>query len=107
MHYLYGIKRHGPPRLIATFTSEQQLLAYVRWATLESHEPQHGKFEQGSLVLIMMSAHAPLSRLYDRVVPPLRRTTDGNSISSHLPLRHARVSKCVGVGTDFPRAVPL
>ena len=48
MHYLYGIKRDGPPRLVATFTSEQQLLAYVRWATLESHEPQHGKFEQGS-----------------------------------------------------------
>jgi hypothetical protein len=23
-------------------------LAYVRWATLESHGPQHGKFEQGS-----------------------------------------------------------
>ena len=48
MHYLYGIKRDGPPRLVATFTSAQQLLAYVRWATLESHEPQHGKFEQGS-----------------------------------------------------------
>ena len=48
MHYLYGIKRDGPPRLVATFTSEQQLLAYVRWATLEGHEPQHGKFEQGS-----------------------------------------------------------
>ena len=48
MHHLYGIKHDGPPRLVATFTSEQQLLAYVRWATLESHEPQHGKFEQGS-----------------------------------------------------------
>lgn len=48
MHYLYGIKRDGPPRLVATFTSEQQLLAYVRWATLESHGPQQGKFEQGS-----------------------------------------------------------
>jgi hypothetical protein len=48
MHYLYGIKRERAPRLVATFTSEQQLLAYVRWATLESHEPQHGKFEQGS-----------------------------------------------------------
>jgi len=48
MHYLYGIKRDGPPCLAATFTSEPQLLAYVRWATLESYEPQHGKFEQGS-----------------------------------------------------------
>ena len=48
MHYLYGIKRDGPPRLVATFTSEQQLLAYVRWATLEGHERRNGKFEQGS-----------------------------------------------------------
>lgn len=48
MHYLYGSKRGGPLRLVATFSSEQQLLAYVRWATLESHAPQRGKFEQGS-----------------------------------------------------------
>jgi hypothetical protein len=48
MHFLYGIKREGAPRLVATFTSEQQLLAYVRWATLESHKSQQGKFEQGS-----------------------------------------------------------
>lgn len=48
MHYLYGTKRDGTRRLVATFESEQQLLAYVRWATLESHGPQEGKFEQGS-----------------------------------------------------------
>lgn len=48
MHYLYGSKRGGPFRLVATFDSEQQLLAYVRWATLESTEEQRGKFEQGS-----------------------------------------------------------
>lgn len=48
MHYLYGTKRDGTRRLVATFDSEQQLLAYVRWATLESHGPQRGKFEQGS-----------------------------------------------------------
>lgn len=48
MHYLYGTKRGGAPRLVATFDSEQQLLAYVRWATLESHGRQRGKFEQGS-----------------------------------------------------------
>jgi hypothetical protein len=48
MHYLYGSKRGGPARLAATFSSEAMLLAYVRWATLESHEPQRGKFEQGS-----------------------------------------------------------
>ena len=48
MYFLYGSKRDGPLRLVATFGSEQLLLAYVRWATLESHGPQHGKFEQGS-----------------------------------------------------------
>lgn len=48
MHYLYGTKRDGTRRLVATFDSEQQLLSYVRWATLESHGPQRGKFEQGS-----------------------------------------------------------
>ena len=48
MHYLYGSKRNGARRLVATFGSEQQLLAYVRWATLESTGPQRGKFEQQS-----------------------------------------------------------
>ena len=35
-------------RLVATFGSEQQLLAYVRWATLKDLGQQRGKFEQGS-----------------------------------------------------------
>jgi hypothetical protein len=35
-------------RLVATFGSEQQLLAYVRWATLKSFGDKRGKFEQGS-----------------------------------------------------------
>ena len=48
MHYLYGYKRDGARRLVATFGSEQQMLAYVRWATLESSDEQAGKFEQGS-----------------------------------------------------------
>ena len=48
MHYLYGSKKAGPLRLVATFGSEQQLLAYVRWATLKSEGEHHGKFEQGS-----------------------------------------------------------
>ncbi|GIW95153.1 MAG: hypothetical protein KatS3mg110_3194 [Pirellulaceae bacterium] len=47
MHYLYGI-RAGKRRLVATFGSEQQLLAYVRWATLKSSGPNRGIFEQGS-----------------------------------------------------------
>jgi hypothetical protein len=48
LHYLYGIPPDSAPRLAATFDSEPQLLAYVRWATLEQAGPQEGKFEQGS-----------------------------------------------------------
>jgi hypothetical protein len=47
MHYLYGTKTGAAPRLVATFDSEQQLLAYVRWATL-SEKDGVCKFEQGS-----------------------------------------------------------
>ena len=47
MHYLYGSKTGGPRRLVAVFDGEQQLLAYVRWATLSHHDGIH-KFEQGS-----------------------------------------------------------
>ena len=48
MYYLYGSKRDAPPRLVATFSSEQQLLAYVGWATLQDLGNHRGKFEQGS-----------------------------------------------------------
>jgi hypothetical protein len=47
MHYLYGSKPGVPRKLAATFNSEQQLLAYVSWATLSAHDGLH-KFEQGS-----------------------------------------------------------
>ena len=47
MHYLYGSKHDKPSRLVATFGSEQQLLAYVRWATLSEANGVF-KFEQGS-----------------------------------------------------------
>jgi hypothetical protein len=47
MYYLYGYKAEGPPKLVATFASEQQLLAYTRWATLSENEGIC-KFEQGS-----------------------------------------------------------
>ena len=50
MHYLYAIKKNAPPRLVGTFTSEQQLLTYARWATLESTGERAGKFEQGSVL---------------------------------------------------------
>jgi hypothetical protein len=48
MHYLYGSKKDIARRLVATFGSEQQLAAYVRWATLQDLGNRHGKFEQGS-----------------------------------------------------------
>ena len=50
MRYLYGSKLGGPQKLVATFGSEQQLLAYVRWATLQSSGERTGKFEQGSVL---------------------------------------------------------
>jgi hypothetical protein len=50
VYYLYGSKKNVPRRLVATFGSEQQLLAYVRWATLAELGPQSGKFEQGSVL---------------------------------------------------------
>ncbi len=36
MHFLYGSKKRVDRRLVATFGSEPQLLAYVSWATLKS-----------------------------------------------------------------------
>ena len=48
MHFLYGSKKGVTRRLVATFGSEQQLLAYVRWATLKDLGQQRSKFEQGS-----------------------------------------------------------
>ena len=48
MHYLYASKRGGSRKLVATFGSQQQLLAYVRWATLQAGTDGTYKFEQGS-----------------------------------------------------------
>ena len=48
MYYLYGSKDNVARRLVATFGSEQQLLAYVRWATLSGASDTTPKFEQGS-----------------------------------------------------------
>ena len=48
MRYLYAAKKGVERRLVATFDSEQQLRAYVRWATLQETGPRSGKFEQGS-----------------------------------------------------------
>lgn len=61
MHYLYGSKRGGPRKLVATFDGEQQLLAYVRWATLSAEGGMH-KFEQGSsLAGYQEWSHSPQS----------------------------------------------
>jgi hypothetical protein len=48
VHYLYASKRGGSRKLVATFGSQQQLLAYVRWATLQAGTDGTYKFEQGS-----------------------------------------------------------
>ena len=50
MQYLYGSKRAVPRRLVATFDTEPQLLAYVRWATLKREPDGTRKFEQGSVL---------------------------------------------------------
>lgn len=47
MYYLYGSRVGAPKKLVATFDSEQQLTAYVRWATLSEHDGAR-KFEKGS-----------------------------------------------------------
>lgn len=47
MYYLYGSKTGAPKKLVATFDSEEQLLAYVRWATLSERNGVR-QFEKGS-----------------------------------------------------------
>jgi hypothetical protein len=48
MYYLYGLKTGADRKLVATFDSEEQLLAYVGWATLKRNPDGTCKFEQGS-----------------------------------------------------------
>ena len=45
--FLYGLRPGSPPRLVATFDSEEQLKAYLRWATL-SRRDGVSQFEKGS-----------------------------------------------------------
>jgi len=47
MYYLYASKLGGSPKLVATFDSEPQLRAYVRWATLSERDGAF-QFEKGS-----------------------------------------------------------
>ena len=71
MHYLYGSKTGAPKKLVATFASEQQLLAYLRWAMLEDLGENRGKFEQGSA---LASCNA-----WERSTEPLT-SEDANSV---------------------------
>ncbi len=48
MQYLYASKSGVPRKLVATFDSDAQLLAYVGWATLQKNSDGTAKFEQGS-----------------------------------------------------------
>jgi hypothetical protein len=48
MYYLYGLKPGLVRQLAATFDSEQQLLAYVQWATLATNSDGSLKFEQAT-----------------------------------------------------------
>ena len=48
MLYVYGLKPGKARKLVATFNSEQQMLAYIRWATLQRNDDGTFKFEQGS-----------------------------------------------------------
>jgi hypothetical protein len=48
VQYLYGLKPGREKKLVATFDGEPQLLAYVRWATLQENADGTCKFEQGS-----------------------------------------------------------
>jgi hypothetical protein len=75
MHYLYGSKRGVPRKLVATFDSEQQLLAYVRWATLKSSGEFEGKFEQGSSLASFTS--------WEHSTTPL--TTESEDAVGHNP----------------------
>ena len=46
MYYLYGSRPGAPRRLVATFDSEAQLLAYVRRATLSEYGGIRGTIEK-------------------------------------------------------------
>jgi hypothetical protein len=48
MHYLYASKPGIVRKRVATFDSQQQLLAYIGWATLKKNADGASKFEQGS-----------------------------------------------------------
>lgn len=50
LYYLYGSKMAAGKKLVATFDSEPQALAYVSWAKLRTNPDGTAKFEQGSVL---------------------------------------------------------
>ncbi|QDS97572.1 hypothetical protein HG15A2_08350 [Adhaeretor mobilis] len=46
MNFLYGHRRNGNTELVAKFGSEQQMLAYISYATLRTNEDGTMVFEQ-------------------------------------------------------------
>jgi hypothetical protein len=72
VYYLYGAKPGVDKKLVATFDSQQQLLAYVRWATLQQNPDGSFKFEQGSPLVgyqRWVDSAAPLSADDPTAVP--------------------------------------
>jgi hypothetical protein len=51
MYYLYGSRTGAPRKLVATFDTEGQLLAYVNWAILKKNPNGTQNFEQGSALV--------------------------------------------------------
>jgi hypothetical protein len=83
MRYLYGVKKDGVRRLVATFGSEQQLQAYVRWATLEKTGERAGKFEQGSALASCQSWEQSTQPLTEDDPTADRGRRDGGSPQSN------------------------
>jgi hypothetical protein len=65
MYYLYGSKKPGgPSKLVATFDTAAQLLAYVRWATLSERDGVR-QFEKGSALASYHESHYAAEPLTD------------------------------------------
>jgi hypothetical protein len=77
MRYLYGSKKGIARKLVATFNSEQQLLAYVRWATLQASGEHAGKFEQGSVLASYSS--------WEQSAEPLTDDDEGGVVHNPSP----------------------
>lgn len=64
--YLYASILGGQQKLVATFDSDQQTLAYVNWATLKTNADGTRQFEQGSVLAgyqIWSHTESPLTDL--------------------------------------------